>query len=158
MAERERELINRLTNLVEVATASIRNSQRSRTEDDANEEQGFKEDAALVGNEGVQHALRKLYPSINTNTRPSGATTNPGEAANQFDPRKSYRKWNKRRPRSVGKSTFSRPSANTSKMSRPTNQSQSEAITLKDIFLLTIQNVRKCLEELNENFTMRKNS
>ena len=55
-------------------------------------------------------------------------------------------------PDLFGKSTFSRPSANTSKMGRPTNQSQSEAITLKDIFFIDDPKCEKVPRRAEQEF------
>ena len=136
MDEQERQLISRLSNLVEAATATSRLRGSG-----SNVEQGQEAAAAPETSNNVEDTLKELYPSIDCERSQSRQGMEIGiglpPASTRFDPRRSDgRSKAKKSNRKVqGGSTGSSSNTLTKARNQASNQqSQSKTVTLMDVF------------------------
>ena len=161
MDEQDRQLISRLSNLVETATATLR-SRGSRS----NVEQGQEAAAAPETSNNVEDTLKELYPSTDRDRSQSRQGMEIGlglglpPASTRFDPR-SYRrpKSKKSNRKAQGRSTGSSSSITLTKARSYANnqQNQSETVTLKDVFLSMTQSAKRYQEDVKGSTTTTKN-
>ena len=139
MDEQDRQLISRLSNLVEAATAALRSRGSG-----SNVEEGQEAAAAPETSKNVEDTLKELYPSIDRDRSQSRQGMEIGlglglpPASNRFDPRSYGRpKAKKSNRKAQGRSTGSSSITLTKARSYASNQqSQSETVTLKDVFFI----------------------